>query len=61
MSLLEEYKNLEKVRQEEAKAADAFYKSVNTPGDRTFDHDASAVRARLDAMKAERAQPNHKV
>lgn len=57
---LKEYKELDAVRQEDAKKAAAHYKSVDLPGTRTMSTDGSSAKARIEAMKLERAKPNHK-
>lgn len=55
---LEDYKKLDAERIEEGKKANAHYKSVDLPGQRTIEgNDVQALRARIAAMKAERAKP----
>lgn len=58
-SLLKEYKEQEEKRQEVAKEAAAFYKSVNLPGTRTFNVDLAAVRKHIEEMKKVKDLPNH--
>ena len=61
MSLLDEYKELKKVRLEEAEKSKQHYLSVNLPGSRKMsgDVDTDAVRKRLEEMKVVKALPNH--
>lgn len=59
MSLLNEYKELEAIRQKEAEASDEHYKTADLPGTRTFGVNADDVRRRIEEMKEEKAQPNH--
>ena len=59
MSTLKEYEELDKIRKEEGEKSNAHYKSVNLPGDRTFDHSIEDARAMVEAMKKEKAKPNH--
>ncbi len=59
MSLLQEYRDMEAERQEEALKSRAHYKSVNLPGDRNVELDTDGVRARIEAMRVEKAKPNH--
>ena len=59
MSLLKEYKELEEKRQEEAKKASKHYKSVNLPGDRTFNVNVEEIRKHIEEMKKVKALPNH--
>jgi hypothetical protein len=54
---LEDYKKLDAERIAEGKKANEHYKSVDLPGQRTMDSDVTALRARIAAMKAERAKP----
>lgn len=61
MSTLKEYEEQEKARQEVAEKTRQFYLTVNVPGDRTFEKQTDAVRARIEAMKKEKAKPNHDV
>jgi hypothetical protein len=56
---LKEYEEQEKARQEEAKKSAAHYNSVDLPGKRTFDKQTDKVRERIEAMKKEKAKPNH--
>ena len=59
MSLLQEYKDLENTRQEEAKKSNAHYLSVDLPGTRTMSTDGSAARDRIAEMAKVKALPNH--
>ncbi len=51
MSLLEKYKELDKIRLDEAEKSLAHYKSVDVPGVRTHSADTEAVRKRVEEMK----------
>lgn len=51
---LKEYEDLKKIRLEEGAASNKHYKSVDLPGDRSFDKAADEVRARIAAMKIEK-------
>ena len=59
MSLIKEYEDQEKQRLEVAEKTTAFYAANNVPGNRTFEKQTDAVRARIEAMKKEKAKPNH--
>ena len=61
MSTLKEYQDQEKDRQEVASETQKFYLSVNLPGDRSMEVDTEGVRKRIEAMKEEKAKPNHEV
>ena len=56
---LDEYKKLKAERLDDGEKAKAHYKSVNLPGDRSMEKDTEGLRARIAAMKAEKAKPNH--
>jgi len=56
---LDDYKKLDAERLDEGKKAAAHYKSVNLPGDRSMEKDTEGLRARIAAMKEEKAKPNH--
>ncbi len=58
-SLLKEYKEQEEKRQEVAKEAAKHYKSVNLPGDRTFQVNIEEIRKHIEEMKKVKALPNH--
>lgn len=60
-SLLKEYEEQEKARQAEAKKSAEHYLQVDLPGTRTFEKQTNAVRERIEAMKKEKAKPNHDV
>lgn len=51
MSMLEEYKELDKIRKEDAEACKAHYQSVDLPGTRTMSTDGSAAKTRVAEMK----------
>ncbi len=56
---LDEYKKLKEERLSEGEKANAHYKSVNLPGDRSMEKDTEALRQRIAEMKKEREKPNH--
>lgn len=58
MSLLDEYKKLDKERLEDGKKSNAHYKSVDLPGKRVKGNDSEA-RKRIAEMKKLRDLPNH--
>ncbi|MEO0340311.1 MAG: hypothetical protein AAF242_14010 [Bacteroidota bacterium] len=59
MSMLKEYEENEKARLIEAEKSTKHYLTANAPGTRTFEKQTDAVRARIEAMKKEKAKPNH--
>lgn len=58
MSLLDDYKKLDKERLEDGKKSLDHYKSVDLPGKRVMGDDSEA-RKRIAEMKKEREKPNH--
>jgi len=54
MSLIEEYKELEKTIKEDAELRAKHYQSVNLPGTRTMGTDIDAAKKRVAEMKSKR-------
>ena len=57
--MLKEYDEQEKARLEEAEKSKQHYQKANVPGTRTFEVQTNAVKQRIEAMKKEKAKPNH--
>lgn len=58
MSLLEEYKDLDKERLAAGKKSREHYKSLNLPGVRNKKADAESAKKRIAAMQEERKKAN---
>lgn len=55
----DQFKPSDEVRLKDGKEANAHYKSINLPGDRTYGVDVDDVRARIAEMAKVKALPNH--